>query len=259
MKSTPGTSIAIRRIDLFDDMDACVRLQQSVWQFADIDIVPRRMFVVARAVGGQIFGAWDGSRLAGYALAIPGMRSGRPYLHSHMLAVSAEYRNRGVGKLLKFAQREDALTRGIDLIEWTFDPLQTKNAYFNLEKLGAIVRRYTPDFYGPSTSPFHHSLPTDRLHAEWWLKSKRVEALISGDSLSECSEYETVAVTDRQLLLDGRVHASANSALELLLRVRRQFLNGFSKGLMGLRFQVERDGEAHYLLGALEPGAIPGS
>ncbi len=132
------------------------------------------MFVVARAVGGQIFGAWDGEQLAGYALAIPGVRDGRPYLHSHMLAVSPEYRNRGIGMQLKLAQREDALARGIDLMEWTFDPLQMKNAYFNIEKLGAIVRRYTPDFYGPSTSPLHGSLPTDRLHAEWWLKSKRV-------------------------------------------------------------------------------------
>ena len=161
----PDTSIVIEKVDSFEGMDACVHLQQSVWQFGDIDVIPRRLFVVARAVGGQILGAWAGNNLVGFALAIPGIRNGQSYLHSHMLAVSPEYRNRGIGRLLKLAQRQDALTRGIDLIEWTFDPLQVKNAFFNIEKLGAIVRRYSPDFYGTSTSPIHGSLPTDRLHA----------------------------------------------------------------------------------------------
>ncbi len=243
-------SIVIRKIDSFHEMDACVQLQQSVWQFSDLDIVPRRMFVVARAVGGQIFGAWDGSKLAGYTLAVPGMRDGRAYLHSHMLAVSPEYRNRGIGKLLKFAQREEGLARGIDLIEWTFDPLQTKNAYFNLEKLGAIVRRYTPDFYGPSTSPVHGSLPTDRLHAEWWLKSDRVQSLMLGNGLPEYEIQATVSVTDRQSVSDRPVRRGPDSGLELLLRGRQQFLDAFSKGLIGLRLQAAGDGEAHYLLGA---------
>ena len=86
--------------------------------------------LVANAVGGQVLGAWDGSKLIGYALADPGLRDGRPYFHSHMLAVAPEYRNRGIGKMLKLAQREDALARGIELIEWTFDPLEIKNALF---------------------------------------------------------------------------------------------------------------------------------
>src|SRR5487761_1143727 len=119
MTQSIDSSIEIRKIDSFEEMDACVNLQQSVWQFPDLDLIPRRMFVVARAVGGQIFGAWDGPQLAGYALAIPGMRNGQSYLHSHMLAVSSQYRNRGIGAQLKFAQRENALARGIDLIEWT--------------------------------------------------------------------------------------------------------------------------------------------
>ena len=178
----PAEKIEVRKIVSIPEMEACVQLQQSVWQFRDLDIVPRRMFAVANAVGGQVLGAWDGEKLIGYALAIPGLREGRPYFHSHMLAVAPEYRNRGMGKMLKIAQREDALARGIELIEWTFDPMEIKNAYFNIEKLGAIVRRYTPDFYGASTSPLHGNLPTDRLHAEWWLRTARVRALIAGKS-----------------------------------------------------------------------------
>src|SRR6202012_2433270 len=101
------------------------------------------------------------------------------YLHSHMLAVLPEYRNAGLGRRLKLAQRDDALSRGFDLMEWTFDPLEIKNAYFNLERLGAIARRYNVNQYGITSSPLQGGLPTDRLVAEWWLKSKRVEQLLA--------------------------------------------------------------------------------
>lgn len=252
--SSLDTSIVIEKIDSFEGMDACVRLQQSVWQFRDIDVIPRRMFVVARAVGGQIFGAWVGNSLVGFALAIPGIRNGQPYLHSHMLAVSQEYRNRGIGLLLKLAQRQDALAREIDLIEWTFDPLQVKNAFFNIEKLGAIVRRYSPDFYGTSTSPIHGSLPTDRLHAEWWVKSKRVTEVIAGRHLPEYEIKETVNVTDISPVSDATFHASPSSAVELHLSVQQQFLQAFSGGMMVLRFQTTQDGKARYLLGAPDEG-----
>ncbi len=254
MTQLTSGSIEIRKIDSFEEMDACVSLQQSVWQFPDLDLIPRRMFVVARAVGGQIFGAWDGLQLAGYALAIPGMRNGQSYLHSHMLAVSPQYRNRGIGAQLKFAQRGDALARGIDLIEWTFDPLQIKNAHFNLEKLGAIARRYTPDFYGPSTSPVHGALPTDRLHAEWWLKSKRVELLMAGKGLPEYSIKETVTVTNIAAISNDRAAPSAASGLELLLQVRRRFVSAFSTGLVALGFETAHDGNARYLLGVPREG-----
>ncbi len=250
MSASSKSPIAIRQIQSFKEMDACVNLQQSVWQFRELDLIPRRMFVVARAVGGQIFGAWDGEHLAGYALAIPGVRDGCSYLHSHMLAVSPEYRNHGIGMRLKLAQREDALARGIDLIEWTFDPLQTRNAYFNIEKLGAIVRRYTPDFYGLSTSPLHGLLPTDRLHAEWWLKSKRVESLVAGQALPQYAIKETVTVTEVRPSPDTEVHQSTAAGLELLLHVRHQFLDAFSSGWMGLRFQLVRGGASKYMLGA---------
>ena len=241
--------IEIRRIVSIAEMEACVELQQSVWQFRDLDIVPRRMFAVANAIGGQVMGAWAANKLIGYALSIPGLRDGRPYFHSHMLAVAQEYRNRGVGKMLKLAQRDDALARGIELIEWTFDPLEVKNAFFNIEKLGAIVRRYTPDFYGASTSPLHGNLPTDRLHAEWWLRTARVCALIAGEDLPKHSINETITVTYSRPRSVGALHPLPALALESLLKLRREFTMAFAAGLTVLRFQNLSGESACYQLG----------
>jgi predicted GNAT superfamily acetyltransferase len=241
--------IEVRKIVSIPEMEACVQLQQSVWQFRDLDIVPRRMFAVANAVGGQVLGAWDADKLVGYALAIPGLRNERPYFHSHMLAVAPEYRNRGVGKMLKLAQRDDALARGIELIEWTFDPLEVKNAFFNVEKLGAIVRRYTPDFYGASTSPLHGNLPTDRLHAEWWLRSARVQALIAGEELPEHLANETITVTYSRVGSNATLHPLPTLALESLLKLRREFITAFASGLTVLRFQILSGGSGSYHLG----------
>jgi len=158
-----------------------VELQKTVWGFDDIELLPVRLFVVATKVGGQAFGAYDNGTLVGFLLAIPGLKpGGASYLHSHMLGVLPEYRNQGVGRMLKLRQREDALARGIHLIEWTFDPLELKNAFFNMERLGAIVRRYVENQYGMTTSPLHGGLPTDRCVAEWWLASPQAEAIIAG-------------------------------------------------------------------------------
>jgi len=123
------------------------------------------MFVVAEKVGGQVMGAFAGGQMIGFALSVPGTRSGHVYLHSHMLAVAKEHRNGGLGRRLKLLQREDALARGIELIEWTFDPLEIKNAYLNIEKLGAIARRYNINQYGITSSPLQGGLPSDRLIA----------------------------------------------------------------------------------------------
>jgi predicted GNAT superfamily acetyltransferase len=247
--SNVADKIEIRKIVSIPDMEACVQLQQAVWQFRDLDIIPRRMFAVANAVGGQVLGAWAADQLIGYALAIPGLRDGRPYFHSHMLAVAPEYRNRGVGKMLKLAQREDALVRGIELIEWTFDPLEIKNAFFNIEKLGAIVRRYTPDFYGASTSPLHGNLPTDRLHAEWWLDTARVRLLIAGEGLPTYSINGTITVTNSRAGSSGTLHPLTPLALESLMKLRREFTTAFSAGLTVLRFQNLSGESAGYQLG----------
>jgi predicted GNAT superfamily acetyltransferase len=162
--------IQVRRLSTLDEFSEAVELQQRVWGFSESELVPLPIFVVASHTGGQVFGALDAGRMVGFCLAFPALKADRhPYLHSHMLAVLADYRNAGVGRLLKLEQRSEALARGLDLIEWTFDPLEIKNAYFNLERLGVIVRRYLENEYGNTSSPLHGSLPTDRCVAEWWI------------------------------------------------------------------------------------------
>jgi predicted GNAT superfamily acetyltransferase len=119
------SAIVIRRCQGRDELRACVALQKEIWNFSDAELVPLRMFVVAEKVGGQVMGAFDGGEMVGFALSVPGTRSGHIYLHSHMLAVRKDHRNGGLGRRLKLLQREDALARGIELIEWTFDPLES--------------------------------------------------------------------------------------------------------------------------------------
>src|SRR5437879_3288556 len=122
--------IETRALTTHAEFNDAVRLQQEIWGFKDVELLPLRLFVVATKIGGQAFGAFDGKRMVGFCLSIPGLkpkpsrdREGVGYLHSHMLGVLPEYQNAGVGRTLKLAQREDALQRPLDLIEWTFDPL----------------------------------------------------------------------------------------------------------------------------------------
>ncbi len=174
--------IETRALTSHAEFNDAVRLQQEIWGFKDVELLPLRLFVVATKIGGQAFGAFDGKRMVGFALSIPGLKAGaKSYLHSHMLGVLPGYRDSGVGRRLKLAQRDDALARGIDLIEWTFDPLEIKNAYFNVERLGAVVRRYVLNQYGTTTSHLHGGLPTDRCVAEWWIASPRAKAIIAGE------------------------------------------------------------------------------
>jgi predicted GNAT superfamily acetyltransferase len=169
-----------------------VALQKTVWGFDEIELVPVRLFVVATKVGGQAFGAYTEGRMIAFCLALPGLKPGpKSFLHSQMLGVLPEFRDAGIGRRLKLRQREDALARGIDLIEWTFDPLEIKNAYFNMQRLGAIVRRYVRNQYGTTSSHLHGGLPTDRCTAEWWVASERVRSIVNGDP------YENPAIVER--------------------------------------------------------------
>jgi predicted GNAT superfamily acetyltransferase len=183
-EAAPGISQPVRIAPLtaFADFERCVELQLAVWGYSDGDLIPKRVFIVAQRIGGQVIGAFIGDELVGFAMSLPAYRDGKPYLHSHMLAVLPAYRNAGLGRRLKLAQRDDALVRGIDRMEWTFDPLEIKNAHLNIARLGAISRRYLIDFYGPSTSPLQGGLPTDRLVAEWWLRSPRVRRALGEEA-----------------------------------------------------------------------------
>jgi len=242
-------SIKIRCCVSLEELRACVTLQQEVWGFSDADLVPLRMFVVALHIGGQVLGAFEGNQLVGYLLGLPGARNGQPYLHSHMLAVRNDHRNQGLGRRIKLFQREDALARGFELIEWTFDPLEIKNAYLNLCRLGAIARRYNVNQYGSSSSPLQGGLPTDRLVAEWWLRSRRVETLLKTDSLPNYPVSERVKVP-------AEVYAWKSSqedrgrAAEVQSRNRQQLIQAFGNGLAAIGYEHDAQGNGSFLLGA---------
>jgi predicted GNAT superfamily acetyltransferase len=241
-------SIVIRRCQGLDELRACVTLQKETWNFSDDELVPLRMFVVADKVGGQVMGAFDGKEMIGFALSVPGMRSGYSYLHSHMLAVRKEHRNGGLGRRLKLLQREDALARGIELIEWTYDPLEIKNAYLNIEKLGAISRRYNINQYGITSSPLQGGLPSDRLIAEWWLRSKRVEMLIA---TGKKPEFEPQAEIDvpAQIYEWKAAAETRGKAQQVQERNRELFVQAFDKGLALLGYQRDAEGNGKFLLG----------
>ncbi len=187
--------IEIHQLSELYEFSEVVRLQRIIWGFEDVDLLPLRLFVVAGKIGGQLLGAFDKDRMIAFCLCIPGLKpDGKPYLHSHMLGVLADYRNTGIGRKLKLEQRQYAQKLGIELIEWTFDPLEIKNAFFNIERLGAIIRRYVPNQYGTTSSRLHGGLPTDRLVPEWWIDSLRVQNLLSGMSLERLKVTARISV-----------------------------------------------------------------
>jgi predicted GNAT superfamily acetyltransferase len=178
------SSISVRHCSTLAEFAQCVALEHITW--GEQLVIPSAMFVVAHETGGQILGGFEkpapgaAEKLVGFLMAVAGIRGQQVFLHSHMTAVLPEYQNRGIGRQLKLAQRDDALARAIPLVEWTFDPLEIRNAYFNIVRLGAVMRRFIPDCYGVTESPLHGGLPTDRLVAEWWVESPRVKAIIAG-------------------------------------------------------------------------------
>ena len=241
--------ITTRQLHEHAEFQEAVQLQQQIWGFADIELLPVRLFVTASKVGGHAFGAYDGDRMIAFCLAIPGLKpGGHFYLHSHMLGVLPEYRNSGVGRMLKLEQRKEAIARGIDLIEWTFDPLEIKNAYFNMDRLGAVVRRYLPNQYGTTSSHLHGGLPTDRLVAEWYIRSARVEAITSG------RPFERAAIEARVVIPAnvGEMRTGDPArAREIQKSAGEQFRQHFTQGLAVIGVEKTPDAGV-YLLGKWE-------
>ena len=231
--------VTIRPCHAVEEFERMVELEFQVWGFGERDVVPSQMYVVASKIGGQVLGAFVREKMAGFVLAYPGIRDGRPYLHSHMAAVLPEFRNLGIGRKLKLAQREDALSRDIPLIEWTFDPLQTKNAHFNICRLGAIVRRYIPNVYGSTTSPLHAGLPTDRLVAEWPLASDRVVGIISGKEPERSPNFERVRIVVDEALPDR--------IADIQTTARERFQTLFDAGFAVTWFEREPGGGSYIL------------
>ena len=241
--------IEIRALTAHPEFQDAVKLQQQIWGFEEIELLPLRLFVVASKVGGQVFGAFDGPRMIGFCLAIPGLKAGgKSYLHSHMLGVLPEYRDRRVGRRLKLAQRDEALGRGIDLIEWTFDPLEIKNAFFNVERLGAIVRRYVFNQYGTTTSHLHGGLPTDRCIAEWWIGSPRAQAIIAGGPFERNPTEVRIALPAE---IAGIRVEDPKRAREIQQQASDQFQVAFDRGLAVIGFEKSNEAGT-YLLGKWE-------
>src|SRR5215471_2379803 len=251
-----NNEIQIRKCTSLDDFHRCVELQKAVWNESDLETEPYVAFVVANQTGGQVLGAFDGDTMIGFTMAVVGVRNKTPYLHSHMTGVLSEYRDRKVGRALKLFQREEALSRDIRLIEWTFDPLEVRNAHFNLNRLGAIVRTYIPNFYGITSSPLHRNLPTDRLLAEWHLDSKRVIAAIS-DFTPELSEAPALIHIPGTPIAGSASLANASESFasptspttisELQSRIRSEFQHWFSKNHAATSVRFTPSG-ADYLL-----------
>jgi len=238
----------IRKCHEFDELRSCVALQKEVWNFSDAELIPLRMFVVAEKIGGQVIGAFEDDQMIGFALAIPGTRNGHPYLHSQMVGVREGYRNLGLGRRIKWFQRDDALSRGFELMEWTFDPLEIKNAYLNIEKLGAIARRYHVNQYGLTTSPLQGGLPSDRLIAEWWLQSKRVQAAQKGTAVPRIEAQQTIEVP--AAIYDWKASSTMRShAKSIQDNNRASFIQAFSNGLSVLNFTRDGGGNGTFGLG----------
>jgi predicted GNAT superfamily acetyltransferase len=228
--------IEIRELHEHADLAEAVRLQQQIWGFEDVDLLPLRLFVVATKIGGHVLGAFDGDRMVGFSLAIPGVKAdGASYWHSHMMGVAEGYRDSGIGRRLKLRQKADALERGIRLIEWTFDPLELKNAHLNIERLGAVVRRYVLNQYGTTTSHLHGGLPTDRCVAEWHLDRDIPRDQIQA-RIALPSDIADLRRKDPRRARDIQAQASD------------RFLHHFAHGLAVLRFE-RTETEGAYLLG----------
>jgi len=263
--------ILIRACSGHDELEACVQLQIETWGYDESDIIQRKAFLVGQKIGGQVIGAFDTElpgagqngtpeSMVGFAMSLPGVKTGvnsdngkpEPYLHSHMLAVRERYRDRGVGAQLKLEQRREALSRGIRRMEWTFDPLEIKNAHLNLYKLGAIVRSYYVNFYGVSSSRLQGGLPTDRLVAEWYLDSDRVKEALEG-------RFATGQKIEERILVPAAIYewkassGGREKALALQFENRHKFQDAFSRGLAVIAFSRDPDGNGVFELGHWKP------
>ena len=241
--------ISIRECTTVEEFDACVRLQREAFGLPDMELSPRRHLIVARSAGGWTLGAFAADRMVGFVLTQVAVRrapeTGAEEVigYSHMMAVAQDYQNRGVGARLKWAQRGRALAEGRRFIRWTWDPLQSRNAHFNINRLGVVVRRYAANYYGTDystvTGKFGEQLglDSDRLVAEWSLDSPRVEALARGEKPAPSGEPS--AAVEIPPNWSALVREDLEAARAELLRVREEFQKALAAGLVCAGF--ERD------------------
>jgi predicted GNAT superfamily acetyltransferase len=229
----------IRSCHALQDLASCVRMQREIWGYAEDEVYPLRLFVNLQKIGGMVLGAFaPNGELVGFVTGMPAWHGARRYIHSLSLGVAAGHENQGLGQRLKLAQRRMALRAGLDLIEWTFDPMRAKNAYLNLMRLGAIARRYTPDYYGPVKSRLQQGLPSDRLICEWWLKSPRVKRALEGKPARDATLKPTAEVEiPADMASLARAHPRQARAAQA--KVRARLLSLFRQGLVATGFKLD--------------------
>jgi predicted GNAT superfamily acetyltransferase len=237
--------IVIRECTTIDEFDTCVRLQREVFRMPDLELSPRRHLIVSRLAGGWILGAFTpGGELVGFVHHLVAVRDEEIIGYSHMMAVSGDYQNRGLGARLKWAQRERAIAEGRNYIRWTFEPMQARNAHFNLNRLGVCIRSYGVNFYGwdAGTEAFadgqQFNIDSDRLIAQWELRTPRVEQCARGVRPTHASA--PVATVEIPPDWNKLRREDGLTAQRELLRVRSEFQTNFAAGLVCAGF--ERDG-----------------
>ena len=237
----------IRPCETVEEFASCVVLQKKIWGYPDHEIYPARMFLNISRTGGHVLGAFSNKGpMAGFVVSVPAWRKEHRFFHSLLLGVLPEHENQGLGRLLKLEQRKAALHAGIEYIEWSFDPLRAKNAYFNIVRLGAITRRYCPNYYGPVLSKLQRRLPSDRLIAEWPLKSARVKNALAGKNPRSAKKVASAEVAI-PLDLDVLVTRRSARAREWQSYVRASLQDCFARNLVVTGFE-KTDAEAWYLL-----------
>jgi predicted GNAT superfamily acetyltransferase len=233
-----------------EELAAIVKVQREIWGYAEHELYPLRLFVTLKRIGGQVLGAFTSQgSLVGFVTSLPAWHGIHRYYHSLSLGVLRAHENRGLGKALKIAQRREALRAGIDLIEWTFDPLRAKNAYLNIVRLGAIARCYQPDYYGQVESRLQRGLPSDRLIVEWRLRSTRVKRAMAGKPPR--SSKEKPAVVEIPANIDQMRQSNPREARQRQLAVRQQLQESFAHKLVITGFEYEGK-SARYLLDPYE-------
>jgi predicted GNAT superfamily acetyltransferase len=235
--------IRIRECTTIEELDQCVSLQREVFGLPEVEISPRRHLIVSRHAGGWTLGAFEnGSQLVGFVHHLVAIRGEDEIIgYSHMMAVRKNYQNKGVGARLKWAQRQRALAEGRHFIRWTWEPMQARNAHFNLNRLGVVVREYGQDFYGvdyvtdpAAQSSVGNGLPSDRLIANWELSSPRVIRLAGGEIVPPLPEPATVVEIPADW--NSALRQDVNAAKREQLRVRDEFMQAFSAGLVCASF-----------------------
>lgn len=240
----------IRECTTLDEFHECVQIQREVFALPEAELSPVRHLVVTKNAGGFVIGAFDGARLAGFVLSVPAYLRGERAFYSHMTGVRADYQSLGIGAQLKWAQRERVLSEGVKYVKWTFEPVKARNAYFNLEKLGAMVREYKHNFYGTDYATSAHvggdmGLASDRLFAEWQLESPKVSALASGERFVE--EHEPAAAIVIMNDWFDLVRDEPQKALAEQHRIRTEFEAAFADGLVCRGFRRDETRPAFLL------------